>query len=553
MAVTIDATNMQLIDAADATTGWTSTIGVSTDSVNSREGGTHLAGQASEETYEMYHTITSEDYSNRTIFGWVKQGTPATEADATGAGHAMYLGDGTNNRVYAVGGVDNYGFFYSSWPSYRLNTAGLPTTFRQDGGGAPTVGSTTRVGYGGYRSVKANGTANNAFWDILRYCSNSNPALLIEGGTTGARGTFAEVVTQDESTSNAWGLWRELVGGSKAYECMFGMQFGSLDATAYFEDADFQLFINGSLSSGGTISAGSMDFSFVGWVSGTNVINFDNFFIQSIGTVSNWDVSDTNIDELIWSNGQFVDMGAFTFQAQDAGSKTLSNLTWVNCGIVNFKGIDATGITFNGASDANGAIEWDSAAVEENQDDITFISDGTGHAIYINIDTASPTTFNIDSYAFDGFAGQSGTAGNRVFYINNPSDGAITINLTNCSAANVQGGGSGFSFELAAGTTSTVTIQQTVSVTVTVQDVEGNPIQGARVFLETSPGGVDIITYDTTNASGQVTTSYAGSTPQAVVGYVRKGAWSPVYKSANINDSIGSSGLNAVITLVSDE
>jgi hypothetical protein len=142
-----------------------------------------------------------------------------------------------------------------------------------------------------------------------------------------------------------------------------------------------------------------------------------------------------------------------------------------------------------------------------------------------------------------------------VFFINNPSDGDITINVTNTQAINPQAGGTGstLSFELAAGTASTVSIVQSVTVTVTVQDVDGNPIEGARVFLETTPGGTDVISYDTTNASGQVTASYSGSTPQAVVGYVRKGTVSPVYKAANINDTIGSTGLSATITLVSDE
>lgn len=556
MAVTIDATNMVLIDAADSTTGWTSSMGsLGTATDSPREGGTNLSDQASQEQYQIYHTVTSEDYSNRTIFGWQKAADPASEADASGAGFAMYLGDGTNNRSYDTGGSDNYAFFFSGWSSWRLNTAGLPTSFIQNGGGAPTISTTTRVGYAGQRVIKANGSTDNVNIDVLRYVSNSNPALLVEGGTTGARGTFAEIVTEDESTSNAWGIIRELVGGGKAYEVMFGLQIGSLDSTAYFEDADFQLYLNGQVAQGGTISAGSMDFTFVGGNTFTNVINFDNFFVQSVGTVSNWDASDTDIDTLIWSNGQFVDMGTFTFQAQDAGNKTLTNLIFVNCGQVEFVGIDADNITFNGSSSANGAILWDENSAVANQDNLTFNSDGTGNAINVAPTGTGPWTFSIDGYAFDGYAGQSGTAANRVFYIDPSTNDAsdITINLTNSSASNVQGGGDGFSYELAPGVTGTPTIQQTVTVTVTAQDTDGNPIQGAKVFLETSPGGADIISFDETNASGQVSTTYAGSTPQAVVGYVAKGTASPVYKRANINDTIGASGLNAVITLVADE
>lgn len=557
MAVTIDATNMVLIDAADATTGWTSSMGsLGTATDSPREGGTNLSDQASQEQYQIYHTVTASDFSNRTIFGWQKAADPATEGDASGAGFAMYLGTGTDQRSYDCGGSDNYAFFYSGWSSWRLNTAGLPTSFIQNGGtNPPTITNISQVGYAGQRVIKANGSTDNVNIDVLRYCSNSNPALLVEGGTTGDRGNFAEIVTEDENTNNAWGIARELVGGGKAYEIMFGLQIGSLDSTAYFDDADFQLFLNGSLTSGGTISAGSMDFTFVGGNTFTNVINFDNFYVQSIGAVSNWDASDTDIDTLLWSNGQFVDMGTFTFQAQDATNKTLTNIIWTNCGQIEFVGIDANNITINGTTNANGAILWDENSAVANQDNLTFNSDGTGNAINVAPTGTGPWTFNIDGYTFDGYAGQSGTAANRVFYIDPSTNDAsdITINLTNSTALNVQGGGSGFSYELAPGVTGTPTIQQTVTVTVTVVDTLGNPIQGARVFLEEDPGGTDIISYGTTDVNGEVSTTFAGATPQAVTGFVRKGTASPVYKASPINDTIGSGGLAAVITLVSDE
>ncbi len=90
-------------------------------------------------------------------------------------------------------------------------------------------------------------------------------------------------------------------------------------------------------------------------------------------------------------------------------------------------------------------------------------------------------------------------------------------------------------------------------MTITVQDQAGNPIQNAKVFLELVSDGTDVISYGITNGSGQVTTSFSGATPADVTGYVSKGTSSPVYKRANINDTISSTGLSATITMSPDE
>jgi hypothetical protein len=476
MTVTVDATNLVLIDAADSATGWTGSIGTPpTTTLFTREGGVALEEQASQETFTLYHTITSADFSARTVFGWMRSGGPDTEA---ADGFSIYLGDGTNNRAYTVGGSDNFGFFVNGWSMFRLNGGGLPTNFLQDGGGAPTVTTTTRVGYGGNFPAKAAGNSNNVAFDVLRYCVNTNPALLIEGGTTGARGSFAEIITDDTSTTNAWGIMRVLVAGSKTYELNFGIQIGSLDANAFFEDSDFQLIINGSIpDAGASIAAGSMDIDCVGGGAFTNVVNFDNFFVQSLGAVSNWTMS-ADLDTALWSNGQFVDCGTFAFPAQDPANKTLTNLIFTNCGQVTFEGIDADGITFNGSTDATGAVFWDDGTVEENQDNLTFNSDGTGHAIHIFPVGAGPFTYNIDGYTATGYEAATDTGtGNTFFLVDSASDADVTINLTNASGS--------INYEKAAGYTGTVSIVNNVTISVT------GVTKGSRVSMHDVTGGTE--------------------------------------------------------------
>lgn len=131
-----------------------------------------------------------------------------------------------------------------------------------------------------------------------------------------------------------------------------------------------------------------------------------------------------------------------------------------------------------------------------------------------------------------------------------PRKAAIWKGNTGSLTINVTAGGTSPSVGMIKG--ADVTVNVAVDVTITVVDTSGDPIEGAKVFLEENPGGVDVIPYGITNASGVVAGSYSGSTPQAVTGFVRKGTASPVYKPSPINDTISTSGLDAVITLVED-
>lgn len=550
MTVTIDATNMILINDAETAADWTSTNVTNTDGTLAfREGAGYQQAQASEETWESYDAITSEDYSGRTIFGWMLSGGPATE---TLDGFGMYLGDDTDNIVYSVGGSDNYGYFFQGWSSFRLNTADLPTNFRTIAGseGSLTMTAITRIGVGGNFPGKAVGNSSNIKWDVMRYVANGNPALLVEGGTTGARGTFQEITTEDDSTANAWGIMGLLVPGSKTFVLQFGIQIGSLDSNAWFEDSDFQLIINGAIPDAGAgISAGSMDVDCVGnSAAGTNVVNLSNFFVQSIGAVSNWTMS-ADLDTAQWQDGQFVDCGTFTFPAADSGNKFVDRVIFTNCGQVTFEGTFADGCTFNGSSNALGAVFWDDGTTEENQDNLVFNSDGTGHAIHVFPVGAGPFTFNVQGYEATGYESATDTGtGNTFFLVDNALDADVTINLTGTTGD--------IAYERAAGYTGTVSLVNTVNLTVTVIDEAGAPVGTAQVSIHegTDPLnlGAELMNADT-NASGIATTTYNYGGDQAITIRIRKSSTgSTRYVTVATTGTIGAAGFSLTRTLVVD-
>lgn len=182
------------------------------------------------------------------------------------------------------------------------------------------------------------------------------------------------------------------------------------------------------------------------------------------------------------------------------------------------------------------ALLWTSSS--DWEDTAFFMGTSNSHAI--EIETSITDTWT--GFSFTGYATSDGSVGNEVL-LNNSNGANYTI-----SGVGVTG-----TVSIRNNGTSTATFSASVNVTIKVVDVLGAAIQGARVFLEEDPGGTDVISYGTTDVNGEVSASYSGGTPQAVTGFVRKGTASPVYKASPINDTIGATGLSAVITLVSDE
>lgn len=135
-----------------------------------------------------------------------------------------------------------------------------------------------------------------------------------------------------------------------------------------------------------------------------------------------------------------------------------------------------------------------------------FIQAGAGHAI--EIDTVG--TYNLQDITFTGYGGTPGTnstpsSGANDAAIYNSSGGAVTIN--------VNGSGNQPSIRNAAG--STTTVNQTVTVTIKAVDTAGDPIQHAKVFLETGPGGTASINHVGTDSvdAGASATSVTLSEP----------------------------------------
>lgn len=527
MAVSITV-NLNTIDKADSVTGWNTGTAYSGFE---REASGNLGGQASNGYLDAYHTDTGlPSFADVTVFGWMNSAAPYLEASN---GFGIIIGDGTNIIAYTTGGADNFGHFVQGYANFRLDTSNLPTNFRTVSGSEASLNlaAIEDVGISTSFASKAVGNSDNVFWDVIRYIANGTAALVVGGGGASNQGTFAEIVADDASTATgkAYGVARSLLSGAKNYAFDYAVDFGnSGSGSSYFEDSDFQLFLNGT-----GLGAGHIDVTLLANSSGTNLFKLDSFVIVSVGAASNWDLSTANSDTMELTNGQFTGLGTLTLPVTGGTSRKVENVTFVNCGQVNPSTCTITNLTFLGSSDANGALLGN-----RNLTGHSFTSDGTGHAIYIT----STGTYDYTDLTYSGYASTDGSTGNEVIY--NNSGGAVTINVSGGNTPTVRNG-----------TGASTTVNSSVPIKVTTVTSTGTAVSGVRVYLETTEATPTVILdgSGTTDVNGEISTTYSGATPQGVTGNARKSTTSPLYKAASVVGSIGTSGLDSTVVMISDE
>ena len=565
MAVIITDTRV-VISESDATTGWTASDGVTvfTSAPTPVEASGSLGQQVSNSLESAYVTITSADLSDTLVYCWLLPGGVLDDNIGTSSGDAgiqIYLGDGTNDRGYAVGGSNEAAFRHNDgpvlWQCFALDTSNLPTTFTNFvGAGAPTLTTITRIGNAFRTLVKSVGGVENCFMDILFY---GNGGIIITGGGAGTEGKFSEIALRDRSetdhpgqnvasaTGAAYGICREL--GTSSFGLQGALTFGDAAGTGsvdfedggesvLFEDRNF-----GTNKYGLTVTGNGTGTTSVIWGTrdGIGLGSGGIAFTCPTGIGAFFTATSANINTLGIYGCTFLNFDqGFTFTTDGTAgpnheifASNFDGCSQITIGTTEFKNNDISGTTSTGTAEAAALI-----SSTTNIADLTFTSGGTGHAIEIADSANSPFTF--DGYVFNGYAGTDGGTGNEV--IVNTSGNAITINIT---------GGLGFPSVDTTNSTGTVTIVNNVSNTVTVLDAATNPIVGAVVAVYNSATDL-VLVNDETDGNGEVTFSSGASIPVYV--RVRKStSGSTRYIPVETVGNTGSSGLSVTVTLIVDE
>lgn len=457
------------LNNADDVTGWTDSN--KSPSLNNTvgqryEGTGSIETQHTNSHAELDTTQTSGgggtfsiDLSNSTYYFLVKVNLVDTFANG---GVQAVLGDGTNLIGYYIGGYDAVGL--SVAPFYNVYKLDVSVIVATPGSSNPYSGSEaslvqttiTRLGVGSIHLAKAVGNIANFFCDRLMYVTNGNYALRINGGTSGTPETMSNV--QNDDVTNGWGMVANPLGSQ--YQFFAPTEWGepTANADAYFTATDEQWYLVGDNGGGHAIGTGNFPFRVVGNTTDTISFVATSVTVINTGTRATFDLSDTNVTTLQFTGCVFTDIGTITLQVQDAGNKFFDTCVFNNCAKLLASSMDLDDCTFNGTTDADGAmlLDEDADTTSGTMTNLVFNSDGSGHAVHVRPTGAGPFAFSLDNWQFNNYATDGGTAANRAFYINPVTASAdITLNILN--------GGDVPSLDTT-GYTGTVTINNSVTV-----------------------------------------------------------------------------------------
>lgn len=494
-------------------------------------------------------TTFSLDLSDSTVYTNVKDNLQDTFANL---GVQIVISDGTDDIGYVVAGVDVLGLPYEKkYSAYKLDVSVIVASPGTDNVDFYTHNGTeanndqtvvSEVGYGSIHLAKGQGTIPNAWFDGIYYIANDSYAATITGGTSGTPETMADLIGDDVTAGAA------MFNNPKAseYGIFAPTEWGdSGTGTSAFSGTDEQWYYYGDNGGGHAVGATHFPMRLVGNATGTNIFRQTRVTNINTGTRAQFDMSHANFDEIELDTTTWVDFGAITFPTQDA-SKFCNSSTFINCDQAYLSSLDMDSCTFIGTTDALGAILWDASVTEENQDNLSFISDGTGHAIEISLNTATLTTFNIDGYSVSGYETADDTAtGNTVFLVDNALDGNVTINVTNGTGT--------FSYERAAGYTGTVSVVQSVNVEFEAVDKDDAAIQSVLVTAYLISDDSEVIN-TTTNASGIASTTFSGGTPaDGYYRYRKNSSGAQKYENLSGFFTISSTGSVVKRSMVEDD
>lgn len=394
------------------------------------------------------------------IFVWqVLLAGNAIDTFANG-GLRLYLGSSSGNvKIFKSSGSDFNRNPYGGW----LNVAIDPTNTGDFTNEGSPSGTDWRLVGSGPNLTAAVSKGNMHALDKIQY---GRGEVIIEHGETGNYGTFAGIATQNDNTSNRWGLF-SLQGGIYIWKGL--LSFGNTTNLCDFRDSNRVIRIDQTPK---TYAA----FNKIEINNASSNIEWTNVTILSPTVVPSGESSILSKGQLevvdnatvVFNSCSFADMSTFIFKS----NSTINGCVFRKCGLVTANSANLSNSSFINSTSSSSVL-WNTAVDTNGKlDNIIFESDGSNHGIEI---TSFPVgdEITITGPTFTGYAATDGSTGNESIYVNIAS-GTYTINVTS-SVGNV-------SLRTAGATVNLVV--DPVTIKLTAVDSIGDPIQNAYSILK---------------------------------------------------------------------
>jgi len=460
-------TDLTTLSTAEATTGYTEPTGATAGGIAIAEVDYFIQGTGCISKTFNATGLGGLHYNNGSgvtiptdgaYIAWIYYSAPNAIGTETNGGLRLTVGSGVGDyKSWHVRGSDTYA--YGGWICVPVD----PTVASDVTTGSPT----STYQYFGYvvNSVNAVAKGNPFGFDVIRY--GRCEARINGGDVTNGYATFAGFATENDSTTNRWGLIQVVAGGYQVQ----GLVILGYTSAVDFRDSNTSVVIANTKK----VASGFNAFEVR---QATSRVDWTNISFLALGTVSRGNFITTDNADVNITGCSFTDMGTFSFLSNG----TVLTSTFRRCNLITQGSAVITGCTFDSTNDSVKAVLANNPANISNCD---FISSGTKHALELN--TAGTYTFAGNT--FSGYAASNGSTGNEAIY--NNSGGAVTLNITS-------GGGTP---TIRNGAGSSTTVNASISLTITVQNSSQAPISGASVYVYKNSDS-SVLLNTTTNGSG---------------------------------------------------
>lgn len=513
MAVTLTS-NLTTLDGAESTTNWAA-YGAGGGSVSNdvdffikgsgannnkttapMGGGFQVGGMT-------WDNALSRDITNEVIVIWMHT-ILSVDTKANG-GIRMVVIDGSGNEGYwYVGGSDTYA---GGWRAFCAHGS---TAFDGNNGTDPTLTDIDKIGMAVNTNSIISGNVKSLWVDEIAIYADTTYALTVSGGTTGDRGTWAEVAAADLAAG--YGIVQTI---GDAILLQGHIRFGDTGtASTYFDDSDGAVIVWHDQPVDETRGSCTHRISVVANSTGTNVFSMgtktgsgsssvgsDGATISSANQMWEIEALSANQDEFKLYGCSFKGVGGDYLFGD--GTNTLGG-TGDTCEIVDcaFNGMDqvvrdvsaATSLEKGNqilfAADTRASLDVrDSGAADAAEWEII---EGPGFE-----DSQGNTTIRFENHSFRN------TAANKPFFSVSASSGEF---LTMVNADDGAGGRPSITdqTEFAFDGTTTGAVNEELHVNFTVSDASASALQNARCMIGGETPFLDLPKRETTDVNGEV-------------------------------------------------